>query len=91
MIFMTSPNEVEPLDNVYGINVNDVLELRQQSTDLPPELKEFRKRISRCLNNNDIQGAEVVIKEAATKYGEDSALVKKLQEFFQMNKWIAEE
>ena len=91
LIFMTSPNEVEPLDNVYGINVNDVLELRQQSTDLPPELKEFRKRISRCLNNNDIQGAEVVIKEAATQYNEDSALVKKLQEFFQMNKWIAEE
>ncbi len=90
LIFMTSPNEVEPLENAYGIDVNDVLELRQQSAGMLPELKECRKRISRCLNNNDIQGAEAVIEEAATQYNKDSALVKKLQEFFQMNKWIAE-
>ena len=87
---MTSPNEVEILENAYGIDVNDVLELRQQSTDMPPELKEFRKKISRCLNNNDIQGAEAVLEEATRQHKEDSALMKNLQEFFEMNKWIAE-
>ena len=90
LIFMTSPNEVEILENAYGIDVNDVLELRQQSTDMPPELKEFRKKISRCLNNNDIQGAEAVLEEATRQHKEDSALMKNLQEFFEMNKWIAE-
>ena len=75
LIFMTSPNEVEILENAYGINVNDVLELRQQSTDMPPELKDLRKKMLRCLNDDDIQGAEAVLKEAVTKYGEDSALV----------------
>ena len=90
LIFMTSPNEVEILENAYGINVNDVLELRQQSTDMPPELKDLRKKMLRCLNDDDIQGAEAVLKEAVTKYGEDSALVKRLQEFFEMNKWMVE-
>ena len=87
---MTSPNEVEPLENAYGINVDNVLELRQQSVDMPPELKELRKKILKYLNNNDIDNAKNTLQEAEKKYSADSALVNRLKEFFNMNKWIAE-
>lgn len=90
LLLMTSPNEVEPLENAYGINVDNVLELRQQSVDMPPELKELRKKILKYLNNNDIDNAKNTLQEAEKKYSADSALVNRLKEFFNMNKWIAE-
>lgn len=90
LFLMMSPNEIEELPDAYGINVDNILELRQQSDDMPPELKKWQKEIISSLNHNDIRGAETLIQKAEIQHGKDSALVQKLREFFEINKWIAD-
>ena len=90
LLLMSSPNEIEELPDAYGLNVDNILELRQRSEGMPPELKEWRKRIMRFLNQNDVSSAESVIREAEVKRGKYSAPAKALRDFYDINKWIAE-
>ncbi len=90
LLLMNNPNEIEELPDAYGINVDNILELRQRSEGMPPELKEWRKRIMKFLNQNDVSSAEAVIREVEVKRGKDSAPAMALRDFYDINKWIAE-
>lgn len=89
LLLMRSPNEVEELPDAYGINIDDILELRQGSADMPPELKAWRREIRDALNRNDLPQAQAIIRKAEEARGKGSAPVKSLRNFLDINKWIA--
>ena len=91
LIVMKNPNSIKYLDDAYGYNVGDVLELTQESIDMPQEVKNWRKEIEQALDENDLSKAENIVRESANKLGEDSSAVKRMRDFLEVNKWIAEE
>lgn len=91
LILMESPVSVKELPDAYGYNIGDVLELTQSSMDMPQEVKEWRQKIEQALDENDLQRAEGIVKAAADKLGEDSSTVKRMRDFLEVNRWIADE
>ena len=91
LILMESPNKIRELPDAYGYNIGDVLELTQGSMDVPQEVKEWRREIEQALDNNDLAGAERIIQISADKMGEESSAVKRMRDFLEVNKWIAED
>jgi len=91
LILMENPNKIRELPDAYGYNIGDVLELTQGSMDMPQEVKEWRREIEQALDNNDLAGAERIIQISADKMGEESSAVKRMRDFLEVNKWIAED
>lgn len=91
LIVMKNPNSVKYLDDAYGYNVGDILELTQESIDMPQEVKNWRKEIEQALDENNLSKAENIVRDSANKLGEDSSTVKRMRDFLEINKWIAEE
>ena len=91
LIVMKNPNNIKYLDDAYGYNVGDVLELTQESIDMPQEVKDWRKEIEQALDENDLSKAENIVRDSANKLGEDSSTVKRMRDFLEVNKWITEE
>ena len=58
LLLMKTPNEVKEPPNAYGYNVGDVLELTQDSVEMPQELKNLRQEIEHALDDNDLVKAE---------------------------------
>lgn len=88
---MLSPDKIEPLSNVYGYTTGDVLELTQDSTDMPEEVKKWRKRIEQALDDGDLPGAEAIVKAAEKELRKHPTVAKRIRDFFEINKWIAED
>ncbi len=80
---MENPNKIRELPDAYGYNIGNVLELTQGSMDMPQEVKEWRRKIEQALDYNDLAGAD--------KLGKDSSAVKRMKDFLEANKWIAED
>lgn len=91
LILMENPNKIRELPDAYGYNIGDVLELTQGSIDMPQEVKEWRKKIEQALDDNDLAEAEKIIQISADKLGEESSAVKRMRDFLEVNKWIAED
>ena len=91
LLLMKTPNEVKESPNAYGYNVGDVLELTQDSVEMPQELKNLRQEIEHALDDNDLAKAEEIIQSSAKELGQDSFVVQRLREFLEVNKWIVEE
>ena len=91
LIVMKNPNSVKYLDDAYGYNVGDVLELTQESIDMPQEVKNWRHEIEQALDKNDLSKAEAIVQESANRLGEDSSTVKRMRDFLEVNKWIVGE
>lgn len=91
LLLMKTPNEVKESPNAYGYNVGDVLELTQDTVEMPQELKNLRQEIEHALDDNDLAKAEEIIQSSAKELGQDSFVVQRLREFLEVNKWIVEE
>ena len=91
LIIMENPDSVKYLDDAYGYNTGDVLELTQGSSDMPQEVKKWRHEIEQALDADDLAKAERIIQDSADKLGENSSTVKRMREFLEVNKWITED
>ena len=88
---MLSPDKIEPLSNVYGYSTGDVLDLTQDSPDMPEEVKKWRDKIGNALDEGDLRHAESIVQTAEKELREHPAIAKRVREFFEINKWIAED
>ena len=88
---MLSPDKIEPLPNVYGYSTGDVLDLTQDSLDMPEEVKKWREKIGSALDEGDLSQAEAIVKTAENELREHPAIANRVREFFEINKWIAED
>lgn len=88
---MLSPDKVEQLPNVYGYNTGDVLELTQDSPDMPEEVKRWRKEIEQALDDDNLTRAEAIVSTAENELRDHPTVAKRIREFFEINKWIAED
>ena len=88
---MLSPDKVEQLPNVYGYNTGDVLELTQDSLDMPEEVKRWRKEIEQALDDDNLPRAEAIVSTAENELRDHPTVAKRIREFFEINKWIAED
>lgn len=88
---MLSPDKIEPLQDVYGYSTGDVLDLTQDSTDMPEEVKKWREKIEGALDEGDLSHAEAIVRMAESELREHPVIMKRIREFFEINKWIAED
>lgn len=88
---MLSPDKIEQLPNVYGYNTGDVLELTQDSPDMPEEVKRWRKEIEQALDDDNLPRAEAIVSTAENELRDHPTVAKRIREFFEINKWIAED
>ena len=88
---MLSPDKVEQLPNVYGYNTGDVLELTQDSPDMPEEVKRWRKELEQALDDDNLTRAEAIVSTAENELKDHPTVAKRIREFFEINKWIAED
>ena len=91
LILMENPNKVKYLPDVYGYNIDDVLELTQGSVNMPQEVKDWRREIEEAIDENDLPKAEGIVKAAEDKLGNGSTTVARIRDFLEVNKWIVEE
>ena len=91
LILMENPNKVRELPDAYGNNVGDVLELTQGSSEMPDEVKKWRREIEQALDENDLAKAERIIQATAEQLGDASSTVRSMKDFLEVNKWIVDD
>ena len=65
--------------------------MTQDSTDMPEEVKKWRWKIESALDEGDLPQAESIVQMAENELKEHPAIVRRIREFFEINKWIAED
>lgn len=69
--------EVSELDDAYAYSVADVLTYRQESSEIPDELKNFLKQFEKAMNAKQYELAKTIYQKMEEKYGEENSVVKK--------------
>ena len=82
--------KIRYLPNAYGYSVEDVLELRQESTAKPKEIETLRDRFDRALNRSDYETAKEVVEKLCGILGEEHSEVKNAKEELDLNHWAEE-
>lgn len=79
--------EVIYLDDAYGYSVNEVLELRQGSSDVLKSVKDMKNEI----NKDDLQKASKIVEEMAQEFGDDNTEVVKARTELEMEDFLGDE
>ena len=82
--------KINYLPNAYGYSVEDVLELRQESTAKPKEIEILRDQFERALNRSDYEAAKKSVEELCSILGEEHSEVKNAKEELNLNYWVEE-
>ena len=90
LYLMTSPNTVQELPNAYGYTINDILSYRQGSNEMPPEIKFYYHQLEEYLDHGSEKEIQDLMKRAEEEFGNDSEVLRALQNFLQVNQWIEE-
>lgn len=90
ILLMKSVNEIVDLENAFGYKINDVLSLRQGTTDMPKEISIYYDKIEKLLDTYDEKGLQLLQESVCEKYGKDSHVSKMINDFITVNKWIEE-
>lgn len=90
ILLMKSVNEIVALDNAFGYRINDVLSLRQGTTDMPEEISAYYDKIENLLDPYDEKGLSLLQESVNEKFGKDSHVSKMINDFIEVNKWIEE-
>lgn len=90
LYLMKNVDEVVALDNVFGNKSNDILTLSQGSADIPEEISAWYDEVEKFLDAGEAEKLAELQKVVAAKYGKDSQVVKSINDFIEVNKWIEE-
>ena len=90
ILLMKSVNEIVDLENAFGYKINEVLSLRQGTTDMPKEISVYYDKIEKLLDTYDEKGLQLLQESVCEKYGKDSHVSKMINDFITVNKWIEE-
>ena len=90
LILIKENQKIRYLPNAYGYSVEDVLELRQESTAKPKEIETLRDRFDRALNRSDYETAKEVVEKLCGILGEEHSEVKNAKEELDLNHWAEE-
>ena len=88
---MRDTNTILALENAYGYNISEVLELRQGTSDMPEEISAYYEKIEEYLNKYDEKGLQELQEAFSKKYGGNSHVTKALNDYIAVNKWIGED
>lgn len=90
LILIKENQEIKYLPNAYGYSVEDVLELRQESTAKPKVIEELRDKFERAINRSDYDEANNVISMLSEMLGDNHSEVKRAKEELELNYWVEE-
>lgn len=90
LFLMKSVDEIISLENAFGYKINDVLELRQGTKDMPEEVSAYYDEAEKLLNAYDKKGLLKLQESIETAYGKDSYVAKSINDFIEVNRWIEE-
>lgn len=90
LYLMKSPNDVRLLDNVYGYSVNDILTISQNSESQPKEIEEYYREAERILNEGQKEELDNLIRKARADLPNSPEVVKALEDFIEVNRWVEE-
>ena len=90
LMLMTSPNNIERIQSVYGYNIDDVLSLPQGTLDAPEEVTAYYDRAEAILDRGNEDELEQLVENAENDFKDYPEIVRNLKEFIDINKWVEE-
>lgn len=90
LILIRENQEIKYLPNAYGYSVEEVLELRQESTAKPKEIGEFREQFERAVNQEKYESAKNIVNLMEKMLGSNHSEVRRAREELELNYWALE-
>lgn len=90
LILIRENQEIKYLPNAYGYSVEEVLELRQESTAKPKEVEEFREQFERAVNQEEYELAKNIVNLMEKMLGSNHSEVIRAREELELNYWALE-
>lgn len=91
LVLVDHNQEVIYLDDAYGYSVNEVLELRQGSSDVLKSVKDMKNEFDFAINKDDLQKASKIVEEMAQEFGDDNTEVVKARTELEMEDFLGDE
>lgn len=91
LVLVDHNQEVIYLDDAYGYSVNEVLELRQGSSDVLKSVKNMKNEFDYAINKDDLQKASRIVEEMAHEFGNDNTEVVKARTELEMEDFLGDE
>ncbi len=91
LVLVDHNQEVIYLDDAYGYSVNEVLELRQGSSDVLKSVKDMKNEFYYAINKDDLQKASKIVEEMAQEFGDDNTEVVKARTELEMEDFLGAE
>ena len=91
LVLVNHNQEVLYLEDAYGYSVNEVLELRQGSSDVLKNVKDMKNEFDLAINEDDLQKASIIVDEMAREFGKDNTEVVKAKTELEMEDFIGDE
>ena len=88
MVWIGEDQEVMYLKDAYGYSVQEVLKLRQGTTEKPREIKEIFEQFDEAIQKDELGRAEKMIGKMEELLGDDHMDVKGAKDELQLNRWI---
>lgn len=85
IISLDKKDGINYLESAYGYSINDVVTLRQGSTDMPEEAKRVFELMEEALDEKDMNKAQQVVDRAQKAFGVQSAIYKELKQYYDLN------
>ena len=91
LVLVDHNQEIIYLDDAYGYSVNEVLELRQGSSDVLKSVKDMKNEFDFAINKDDLQKASKIVEEMAQEFGDDNTEVVKARTELEMEDFLGDE
>lgn len=91
LVLVNHNQEVLYLEDAYGYSVNEVLELRQGSSDVLKNVKDMKNEFDLAINEDNLQKASIIVDEMAREFGNDNTEVVKAKTELEMEDFLGDE
>jgi len=88
LFLMSDPNNIIRVPNAYGYTINEVLTLRQGTSNVPKEISEYYDEAERLLDGGDEKGLDALLKKAEIAFKDSSDVLNSFKEFVEINRWV---
>ncbi len=90
IISLEPDGKVSYLDEAFGYNVSDVLDLKQGSSAVPKVTALYMERLEKALDEDNLAEADMIVSQAMKEFGEESPAYKELKNYLEINRWVEE-
>ena len=86
IISLEPDGKVSYLEEAFGYNVSDVLDLKQGSSAVPKVTALYMERLEKALDEDNLAEADMIVSQAMKEFGEESPAYKELKNYLEINR-----